>query len=118
MQLLFLPPPYVDCTQPPKDWKLLVVVGVIVLVDVCMAVPLIIAGHVVKSPTLTTDDTPRLNVSPQKIIKKNDYIPISNIYILLLHRVWVFWNPLNSIVMNAGAMKYSMLLSDLPSCIS
>ena len=93
------------------------VVGVIVLVDVCIGVPVIIAGHVGNDPILTTDDNPRLNVSKNNNEKNDSQVQIV-IYFLLLLRVWVFWNRLPSISMNAGAKTYFMFLLDLPSCIS
>ena len=52
-------------TQPPKDWQLLLAVGVIVLVDVCIAVPLVTLSRLNGSitPTVDIEKDSRLNVS-------------------------------------------------------
>ena len=54
-----------ECTQPPMDWQLLLAVGVIVLVEVCIVVPLAILAIVDGdfTPILDKESVPRVNVS-------------------------------------------------------
>ena len=54
-----------ECTQPPTDWQLLLAVGLIVLVDVCITVPLLTLAPLKGDFTLVPDkeNPPRLNVS-------------------------------------------------------
>ena len=52
-------------TQLPKDWQLLLAVGVIVLVDMCFSVPLITMANLDWdfAPAIDKENAPSLNVS-------------------------------------------------------
>ena len=52
-------------TQPPSDWQLLLIVGVIALVEVCISVPLITLSlhNDELTPTVDIEKNPTLNVS-------------------------------------------------------
>ena len=55
--------------QPPKDWKLLLAVAVIALVEVCMIIPPMILSRLDGSitPTVLREKPSRLNVSDYDI---------------------------------------------------
>ena len=54
--------------QPPKDWQLLLIVGVILLVDMCISVPLITLSILNDdfTPVADLDKKPTFNVSDIK----------------------------------------------------
>ena len=56
------------CTQPPKDWQLLLAVGVMVLVETCITFPLVILAILDGDffSSIDKENAPRRNVSLQK----------------------------------------------------